>query len=756
MPLVTWGEVVEALWKACKSKGSYTRLLSPAEALLRRLDEFEEVGSQAFTNSEGVPRPLAYTFDFLEVYAGSAKVSKFMVMLGVSIGPPLDISYSPELDMSQVHVMHWVSYLVCNGLVKAIMVEPPCTTFSIRRYPPLRSKLCPYGYNPLEEKTAQGNQLALRGCQLIALCPRYGISGLLEKPLTSLLQHMPAWKSIASLPNASQVRSDSCRFGSIHRKSFKFLGVHVCLDELALKCQCTSKHVPVEGSYTKASAIYVDDLAKALARTLKRGIQEKTCQDLELGEINTKGLENQLVNEVALGYRWKKVHSWKFKKESHINILEEAALLRQASFVARDGKPKRIVNLVDSNVVRCASAKGRSSSLGLSSSLRRFCALCVSSGLYYTLPYIPTRHNVADDPTRHRTVRSPASSLSLESWGRDDIFDLAAVPPLRRWASNWVRLLLLLRGRDVLKVSDRSLFRQTHPPYSSLRVRPLDFDQTLGFPGEGPSFLFGSACLYLCVFGLLFPVFFLLVPFVEHSVSRFACCRAVRLLPLLLLLSLLRGASAMPIIPATTGEAARAKARSFQPPLPVGRPVLPATGSLREKYFEIFRSWTADLGYDLSLLLDNHYIYIDDLNVLLTKFGRELLAAGKSYNQYAETINSITSMRPALRRQMQGAWDLGYSWAKLEPSIHHTAMPGHVLLSLLTVSLMWGWTSFAAGLALCWGALLRPGDFLCVNKERSSFTYRCVTCGAIRLTVYQGPQDKIYSFQTSISEARHT
>ena len=39
-------------------------------------------------------------------------------------------------------------------------------------------------------------------------------------------------------------------------------------------------------------------------------------------------------------------------------------------------------------------------------------------------------------------------------------------------------------------------------------------------------------------------------------------------------------------------------------------------------------------------------------------------------------------------------------------------MPGQV-----AVSLMWGWTSCAAGLALCWGALLRPGEFLAAIRK---------------------------------------
>ena len=47
-----------------------------------------------------------------------------------------------------------------------------------------------------------------------------------------------------------------------------------------------------------------------------------------------------------------------------------------------------------------------------------------------------------------------------------------------------------------------------------------------------------------------------------------------------------------------------------------------------------------------------------------------------------------------------------------EKPTHHLAMPWQLLLAMLTVSLCWGWTSFAGGLALSFGALLRPGEFL--------------------------------------------
>ena len=79
------------------------------------------------------------------------------------------------------------------------------------------------------------------------------------------------------------------------------------------------------------------------------------------GEVD--GLENHLVNEVTLANDWKVLKSWKFKKESHINFLELRAVERLVEERAKSG-PIRFLNLVDSNVARCALGKGRSASKG--------------------------------------------------------------------------------------------------------------------------------------------------------------------------------------------------------------------------------------------------------------------------------------------------------------------------------------------------------------------------------------------------------
>eukprot|EP00438_Fugacium_kawagutii_P013244 Skav201230 [mRNA] locus=scaffold651:811889:822729:- [translate_table: standard] len=152
-----------------------------------------------------------------------------------------------------------------------------------------------------------------------------------------------------------------------------------------------------------------------------------------------------------------------------------------------------------------------------------------------------------------------------------------------------------------------------------------------------------------------------------------------------------RFAEAMPIQSRTAQEQRRAELRAGGLGLTIGRPVTQATTNLRARYWDSFISWALETGLEAEVILAPS-ISVDDLNLLLVRYGRDLYRAGRTYNQYAETINALVDRRPAIRRLLQGAWDLGYTWTKQEPSQHHVAMPVQILVSLLTVSLMWGWT----------------------------------------------------------------
>ena len=77
----------------------------------------------------------------------------------------------------------------------------------------------------------------------------------------------------------------------------------------------------------------------------------------------------------------------------------------------------------------------------------------------------------------------------------------------------------------------------------------------------------------------------------------------------------------------------------------------------------------------------------------------------------------MTSCKPALKRQVQQAWNLAFAWVRDEPSTHHVAMPWQVLLACLSTCLIWGWLDLAGMLALSWGASLRVGEFLQATRK---------------------------------------
>lgn len=678
-------EITEVLWRSCRTKGGYSKLLDGSQSILSRCMDFEETGEQ---QAEAVGRPLAFRFDFIEIFAGAATVTAVMASRGYSVGCPIDISFSSELDVAQVRVLEWILYLVCNGLLKSLIVEPPCTTFSIMRRPALRSKLFPFGFDLDNPQTSIGTLLGHRAFQIMRACLRHGVTAVLENPWASLIKFLPGWTILANSEHCQVVRCDSCAYGSIHLKSFAFLCAWADIAPISDRCDGSHEHVQVQGQFTKGSATYVERLSSALADVMCIGIKrletfDKACQ---VSEHN--GLESQLVNEVALSSAWALESVWEFRVSSHINLLELSAVLRLVHRLVKKGKACRVVVLVDSNVVRCAASKGRSSSRALTRLLCRLAALCLAGGIYLVLGFVPTRLNPADDPTRDCSLRTPIVGLDLASWNRSDLFGLAGACKCRRWASNWIRLVLLLLGPSVLSFANPAEYRRSPFPFGlassfssvgSDRFGDLDFDSTLGFPGEGPAAFFAS------------------------NWGPFRFCFLVACVVL--------DSSHGVLIPRNAGDFHRQLLRSSRPPLQEGRPVLGVTNQHREFYIKQFEDWLLSQGLVLEQLLANHISSIDLINELLVKFGRVLYAIGRPYNHYAETINAVAARKPIVRRQLQEAWNLAYAWVRDEPSVHHIALPWQILLAAISLCFTWGWVDLAGMLALSFGALLRVGEF---------------------------------------------
>ena len=161
-------EVVRALWRSGRKKGGYVRMMTGEEALVRKLDFFDEPsteGDESFVK-DVIPKPFALRFHFIEVCGGSGKVSKFVAERGWVVGPVLDLDRSPHFNLKSLRLISWLIHLLEEGLLDSFMVEPPCTTFSPAQHPASRSYQLPRGFDPSDEKTLTGTTLALRALSL--------------------------------------------------------------------------------------------------------------------------------------------------------------------------------------------------------------------------------------------------------------------------------------------------------------------------------------------------------------------------------------------------------------------------------------------------------------------------------------------------------------------------------------------------------------------------------------------------------------
>ena len=169
-------ELLPVLWKTERSKGAYTRLLSPAETVLSRLDE--SLHCHTF-DATAPQKPLAFHYDFLEIYAGAALITKHLLELGVSCGPAVELSFSSQYNMEFCHVAAWVTFMLAEKRLKAVFLCPPCTTFSIMRRPALRDASHPLGFDVRDPQTAMGTLLANRACQVMKVADQNDAIGLL-------------------------------------------------------------------------------------------------------------------------------------------------------------------------------------------------------------------------------------------------------------------------------------------------------------------------------------------------------------------------------------------------------------------------------------------------------------------------------------------------------------------------------------------------------------------------------------------------
>ena len=704
-------EVVRALWLAADRKGSSVPIDAGFKEVLSQYDPLHEIlpsqndGTAGGLKTVGeVDRPIGLHFEFIEICGGSGVVTKELVKRGVVCGPVFDLSFSNAYDLRGLKVLRWFIHMLESDRLRSFLVAPPCTSFSPAAFPSVRSYQQPRGYNQQLEKVRLGNILAFMSLCLLYVALKQRKIGVGEQPRRSKMRWLLEWRRLVAL-GAVQCVVASCAYGSPHQKEFGLIGVNVILDGIARSCPRNHRHIRIQGRYTKPSAIYCPGLAAAFADLFHQHLRDYEAHIKETS-LEVDGLESILCNDVCTGLEWKETASWNWKRPSHINVLEGKAVLRLMSRAALHGGDVRLPFLCDSHVARSAIAKGRSPSGALRTLLRQISSTCLAYGIYPAGIFAPTRFNPADCPSRSLPMPLPYENSISRGASPVQLRALSMMKGWRRWTCGWVRLVLLLSPGILDFLCDYTSSWRRHP---NLFYRPggriLDFDASLGYPGEGPSpFPSTSSARFPCLCWLSLAVVF------SCPIPGFA-------LSSLTIISF----SGFPVVigaPARwmTGDEERKRSRSGIV-LHDGRRVTAGTANVRQVLLENFYGWLRTKGFGPDALIFASPPDLDLLNKNLVEYGRYLFDAGKPFYHYSETINAVTAARPLVRRSLQQAWDLAFIWSSYEPSEHHVAMPYQVLIALIGAAWSWGWKREASVFALAWGALLRIGEVLDASRR---------------------------------------
>lgn len=136
---------------------------------------------------------------------------------------------------------------------------------------------------------------------------------------------------------------------------------------------------------------------------------------------------------------------------------------------------------MDSSVAKGALAKGRSAARGLKAVCKRSAALQVSFGFSLGWNFAPACLNVADDPTRRQALRATASLSLAEHLSLPEAQALHGLK-VSRWASNWLRLVILISVMTQCKAGDPcvslGLLDFARTPWSLLGAPSLDYTWT--------------------------------------------------------------------------------------------------------------------------------------------------------------------------------------------------------------------------------------------------------------------------------------
>eukprot|EP00438_Fugacium_kawagutii_P019732 Skav213561 [mRNA] locus=scaffold263:154967:157288:+ [translate_table: standard] len=418
------------LSRIAEQRGFYTRIDSST------LGEYQATHDEGIYQMES-PKPAlceGFLWDFCEVFKGSGHLSSAFKDQKLRVHPGFEIKDGAHGDVLNPAAFLAIVGLICRRVVRAWHVAPVCTTFGTLRRPRLRSILQPFGFDPNEDATHEGN----RGGFILWLCLAYGLLCSMEQPGGSVMYRMDLFKKLLER-GCYSTRFPFCGWGTPFQKLSWWIGNNPFLAGLTAKCTCgfAGKHFRVQGTFDRwrrqqfkrlcrpsAAAVFGRDpglhehvahFSAAYPKPLCTHIA-KVCFDI-FATAEEEGPEADIslplgspprwMGQLARSLKWQKLLQYEFHKRNHINVNEHLSYRSLMKHMSKTQPHSRFCTLLDSRVVIGCNAKGRSSSRQLNFYLGSTLPYIIGGDLYPFLLHVGTDDNASDDISRFLSLRDP-------------------------------------------------------------------------------------------------------------------------------------------------------------------------------------------------------------------------------------------------------------------------------------------------------------------------------------------------------------
>ena len=464
------------LCRIAEQKGFYTRIDSST------LGEYTAPHDEGIVHPHETPKASlveGFLWDFCEVFRGSGHLSSACTSKGLRVHPGFEIRDGEQGNVLNAATFLAIVGLICRRVVRSWHVAPVCTTFGTLRRPRLRSLLIPFGFDPNDDATAEGNQFAMRGGFILWLCYAHDLLCTMEQPGGSVMYRMDLFQRLFRKGFFS-VRFPFCSWGTPFQKLSWWIGNNPLIQKLQSKCSCGSagNHFRVQGTFdrlrlqefkqrcrphveavfgrapklgqhvAKFSVAYPIPLCEFYAEQLvdifEAALDSGPPENLTL----PLGTPPRWIGQLGKSLKWRKMLQFEFKRRNHINVNEHISYRSLVKHLSKFQPHSRFCTLLDSRVVIGCNAKGRSSSRQLNFYLGSTLPYIIGGGLYPFLLHIGTGENVSDDLSRFSALRKPTEPfppwlIALLSGDPLPFEHVKAADSLRWPYSGWSRLIRL-------------------------------------------------------------------------------------------------------------------------------------------------------------------------------------------------------------------------------------------------------------------------------------------------------------------------